>query len=828
MSFYIQKRIIQTAAALMTCAVMALTGCGDNKQTVETPDPTPDITVSAQTPEVILPEPTPEPSAVKIGTDIPITRAQVAKMLAFVMFDRVTIETTDREIDFVDTDTGLWYDKYINAVYLAGIMKGGDGYFNPDGYLTLIQAQYLLDVLAPDNDIDTVPNDDMRETPIAYASWVSYFQEVLDIMGDGDAESQFGITKASFIPLTAGSGTVTADTGQLYCAGVSMENYIDKEITVLKKDGEIIALLTLDNTAPTIRNAYITAKNENSVTIFSGGALRTYAYAGIVPDGSVCDITVSDGEALWVTVYNEKMTGTVKRITQAFTELRDIGVVPNDDMVKIYGVSGSSATWKSIGSVIVGSDIAEFVIYNGTIRAILIKETATLENIRVCISATDYTGYLHEIVSLTADTAYTVWAGGSALTFAAGDIFTVSVYENDNLFGNPRIYITVNEEGGRIQLRSVKRSWPGDESPWYRGFMEIALEADGRFTIVNEVPIEEYLYAVVPSEMPTSHGLEAAKVQAVTARSYAYTQYYANSYHRYGANIDDSVMCQVYNNIPENETSMAACDETAGYCLAYNGTVIAANFFSTSAGVTANSGEVWANSSTRQFPTANTPYLTSARQYTAGDYGDLSNESNASAFFKDLNVQGYDSAFPWFRWNVTMTADQLSASINAALATRYAANPALIKTLQPNGVYRSRPISSIGQFTDMEVLSRGEGGIVTALRISGTEATILVYTELNIRYILRPAAVGGGSDIVVNRLNSGGVNNFSLLPSAFMVFDKTYGSQGEVSSVTFYGGGYGHGVGMSQNGVKGMIDAGFTFGQILRHYYPGTVLIKKW
>ena len=56
--------------------------------------------------------------------------------------------------------------------------------------------------------------------------------------------------------------------------------------------------------------------------------------------------------------------------------------------------------------------------------------------------------------------------------------------------------------------------------------------------------------------------------------------------------------------------------------------------------------------------------------------------------------------------------------------------------------------------------------------------------------------------------------------------DKTYDDHGNVMSITFYGGGNGHGVGMSQNGVKGMIDQGFGFAEILTHYYKGTEIKK--
>ena len=99
--------------------------------------------------------------------------------------------------------------------------------------------------------------------------------------------------------------------------------------------------------------------------------------------------------------------------------------------------------------------------------------------------------------------------------------------------------------------------------------------------LINELALEEYLYAVVPSEMPTYYGIEALKVQAVCARSYAYRHLLANSLSRYGAHVDDSVSYQVYNNIPENEESVLAVKDTYGRVIEYEGEIITAYYFST-------------------------------------------------------------------------------------------------------------------------------------------------------------------------------------------------------------------------------------------------------
>ena len=64
------------------------------------------------------------------------------------------------------------------------------------------------------------------------------------------------------------------------------------------------------------------------------------------------------------------------------------------------------------------------------------------------------------------------------------------------------------------------------------------------------------------------------------------------------------------------------------------------------------------------------------------------------------------------------------------------------------------------------------------------------------------------------------------MPSAYFTFNKKIDAEKNVVSITFYGGGYGHGVGMSQNGVKAMVDWGYKYQDILKHFFDG-VEIKE-
>ena len=195
---------------------------------------------------------------------------------------------------------------------------------------------------------------------------------------------------------------------------------------------------------------------------------------------------------------------------------------------------------------------------------------------------------------------------------------------------------------------------------------------------------------------------------------------------------------------------------------------------------------------------------------------------------KEEAVTTYDSGFLMYRWNVTMDVATLSKQINKYLADCYNSNKTSIltyvrsqelndateipgATIVEGKVFKSIPVSTIGTLTDMKVITRGSSGIIKELLIKGTENTVLVRYQTNIRKLLAPVA----TEVV--RLDGSTVNGMSLLPSAFFVIDKS--NESSKTTFTLTGGGFGHGTGMSQNGVKTMVSRGKSYEEILKHYY---------
>jgi len=700
---------------------------------------------------------------------------------------------------------------------LESIGHLGFGEFEENEMLTLAQAQEIMRRLHPEGN-DIYLTEENRNAYISYALWVELYMQLLDKQGNSH-----GVEAINIIPLGMVDGQVLTNRGTFGGKSINLGAFLDREIRILHRNREIFAVLGVTDFTPTLKNAMVTHSDMFGITVYIGGAMRNYVYrAGVAPLSAgvgdttvIVNVQIHGQEIVIITPAEAVITGTIERVRPHAIDLKEWGAVPLCPYFAVYTLETGSGEARDL---LVGTEIADFHVINGRIGAAVITQSIAPTNIRVAIHTSGFAGLVHEQVTITATGPFTVRGSGRTGQFAAGHHFTVGPAENADLWGNIRLYISPDDPvNHRLEIVGLGRNWANGQSPQYRGVFEIVRNngLGAGFVIVNELCIEEYLYAVIPSEMPTSHGLEAAKVQAITARSFALHQIYQNAFRAFGAHVDDSVISQVYNNIPETEISKAAVAATRGQILTVDGQLVIANYFSTSGGTTANFGEVWAQGS--QFPGDTPVHLQSMPQFyvQAHSPGNLREERYAAAFFRSLDIPGFDREFAWFRWHTRLTVAELSSSINVNIGARQAANPAMIQVLDANGEPTGAVIRSIGQLIDLEVVQRGQGGNIMEMILTGTEATVRVRTEFNIRTLLNPGSVP------VLRHNGTQVSNLSLLPSAFFTMEKETDTNGRIIAVNFFGGGNGHGVGMSQNGVKALVDKGMTYRDILRHYYPG-------
>lgn len=382
------------------------------------------------------------------------------------------------------------------------------------------------------------------------------------------------------------------------------------------------------------------------------------------------------------------------------------------------------------------------------------------------------------------DDAFWPWGG---ITVTEGEI-RYDVTRGGDTFSSSGP-VVVRPADGRIAIYSGDAAAPATP-PVYRGIAEVALNSTGTLAGINELPFEEYLYGVVPRELPPTvwNQLEAQKAQAVAARTWGLASY--NKRAADGYNLRATSDDQVYGGyLAEHPLSTQAVEETAGIVAMYGGSLITAYFSSTSGGHTA-SFEEWLDGASpvpylkgvpdaergeamTRVPTLEVfkshPNPTSLRAASEGDYG-----SDWSRYH---------------RWVFEWSAEEISRVISQFAGRQ------------------------VGRVLEINVLERGPSGRVLVIEYV-TDEGVFRSTRNGIRSSLKFT-------------NSRGVLE-NLRSTLFFIEPVTESSSGDVVGFKAYGGGWGHGVGLSQTGAAGMAESGAAFDRILKHYYQGIDLVRRY
>ena len=381
------------------------------------------------------------------------------------------------------------------------------------------------------------------------------------------------------------------------------------------------------------------------------------------------------------------------------------------------------------------------------------EEKKEEETIKVLLMTNGYSGYYHSSITLKAQGNYEI-QGSVPGRLLDGE--TMELHPGSQQLEGGSMKFLPLEAGSRLQVLSLSR---GQGNPAYQGTLTVYQDEQG-LRMVNELELEQYLCGVVPSEMPASYPMEALKAQAVCARTYACVQMQGSRLESFGAQVDDSVSFQVYQNSGEVPESNQAVSETAGQILLSNNQPINAYYFSTSHGKT-STDEVW-------------------------------EASVPSGYLKSVECI-YDAAEPWYQWSLTLSMEKLLENA---------------KNLYPG-------VSSIEK---MEIREMGEGEAVLELVLYTDCGEKILHSEYDIRSLLAP------SGIEITRQDGSVVKGTKLLPSAYFTLQENKTETGSITGYEITGGGYGHGVGMSQNGAKGMANAGKNYREILSYFYKDVEL----
>lgn len=378
-----------------------------------------------------------------------------------------------------------------------------------------------------------------------------------------------------------------------------------------------------------------------------------------------------------------------------------------------------------------------------------------------------------------------------------------------------------NEETSSFRLFDVTIGinfhWQRQEDQVFRGGLKLVVQQEG-IAAINILPVEDYLISVISSEMSATSSLEMLKAHAVISRSWLLaqiekskevrtrTKQYQSITHTDEERIvwydrEDHILfdvcaddhCQRYQGITRATTPLVeqAVGETSGEVLIYDDRFCDTRFSKCCGGVTELFENVW--------EPANHPYLQhlydnagdhsdsgadltredEARKWILSDPPAFCNTSDREVLLQVLN--DYDQTTrDFYRWKVSYTDSELGDLI------------------------RNRTGIDFGVIRDLIPMERGTSGRLIRLKIVGSIRTMILGKELEIRRAL----------------------SSTHLYSAAFVVEKV--REGKTCRFILHGAGWGHGVGLCQIGAAMMGSRGYSYQQILMHYFRGAELRKRY
>lgn len=353
----------------------------------------------------------------------------------------------------------------------------------------------------------------------------------------------------------------------------------------------------------------------------------------------------------------------------------------------------------------------------------------------------------------------------------------------------------------------------------YRGCLRFAVNGTV-MTAVNVVDLEEYLYGVIPAEMPASYGEEALKAQTLAARTYAMTK--LNAHKGSGYELCDTINCQVYKGYSgENSKTNAIVDETEGEIICYNGTPIEAVFSASTGGYTENSENVWNsvvpylravpevgeygnNTWTKTLTLSQLDSLLSAKGENIGSAQDIViTKISTGGRVQEMKIVGTSGS-------VTLTKENIRTYFSGACGSL----PSKMFTINGKG---GDPSSGSRSVQRQATKSSSTGSLTSSAAANGitakTEGTLSAMNGKNLKL----------DGLSVSENTNSNQNTPVISTGDYQIYDVNI-STVENGTFVFEGSGNGHGVGLSQNGAQGMVQQGYSYEEIIKHYYTGVTI----
>lgn len=418
--------------------------------------------------------------------------------------------------------------------------------------------------------------------------------------------------------------------------------------------------------------------------------------------------------------------------------------------------------------------------------------------VRVAISNNSFKSVVYNQTSIIATAEYTAYDKQTKrpiVKFSPTDVLKIGVCPdgfvlkvNNKVVAKNAGTIVLDCPLGLLGIENLKRN---GKQALYHGVLEIIPKNSTSFYVVNVLELQNYLKGVVPNEMPVRFGIEALKAQAIAARNYVLMPR-TRTFKEF--DVDDSVSSQVYFGAgSEGELSNKAVNETESLVALYGWDLILAQYSSTAGGYTEDYSNAFSDPKTKEFPAKPKPYLKGRPDMYS--VAPLNTEEEAKVFYMSF-PESYDMKSPYYRWKREFTREELEKTLAKTLIDQ--SKTGFIRPAFHDG-------DKLGELKELRVKSRGISGKIIELEVVTDNATYHVYKEIVVRRLLQKNGVS--------------------LPSANVVFENLCDANKKLNKIIAYGGGFGHGVGMSQYGAGFMstsLHKGFD--KILKRYYTGITI----
>jgi len=605
--------------------------------------------------------------------------------------------------------------------------------------------------------------------------------------------------------LVDGSGNIIADITELLNEELEMAFHNQYELTA----------------------AFVASNTDHKMELWLGKYCINVAYKDEIKDiegndyssfEDIVDLYVNNEKQISIKTYQNKVSGKLLRVGNGEIELegQEGNQILNypEDGIMVYKVFGEREIY-SMKNLILGYDFDDFVLDDsGNVVAALATREDKMDTIRVVIKDSELKSAFHSSLTVR----------GTGITYindvscdGGTNIYLEKSEDGKNVIAkredgsvittSNRIKVIPSANTDKVAVTSISRA---NGTPYYNGKMECFATEEG-LVLINEVLLETYLYYVVPSEMPASYPDESLKAQAISARTYAYSRMEKSNLAKYGAHVDDSAACQVYNNIDSAESTCLAVRNTSGKVITYNGELADIYYYSTSCGVGTDLS-AWHGSGL--------PYLKakkiSSKTEDAAEI--LKDEDTFRGFINGVDSTDYECEEAWYRW--TYDTNLNVSRLNSNLLSKYESGPQYIYVLINDEYVNEKPLTYT-YITDIQVVARTSGGVMDEIVITGDAGSMKVVGENAIRTVL-----ANDKTKVIRQDGSEGPAS-SLLPSGFAYIDCNKDENGIVTGYHMRGGGFGHGIGLSQNGAKDMAKAGCKAEDIIKFFYDGSEITEE-